>query len=247
MIDMNGISQINHPAGEKEFALKKACEGFEEIMLRELLSEMDKTVPKDPLLKNSAANGIYKSMYTNALSNKIATESSFGIGKLLFDSLKDYVSYKNLPKKINIKPLKAETKFIDKNIKHSKNKEEIINNAVDKASKKYKVPKQLIYGIIKAESGFNPKSISNKGAVGLMQLMPQTALEMGVKHIWNIEENIMGGTKYISSLINRFKNSKMAIAAYNAGPGNVSKYKGIPPFKETQNYVKKVLAYSKEY
>ncbi len=221
--------------------LKKACMGFEAIMVEKMLESMDKTIPEDPLLKNNAQNSIYKSMYINALSKKIANRSQFGIGNLLFNSLKSYVDYKKYKTK-SLKPLRADVDF--KPFNNNRSSDIIhIKKIVDEASKKYSVPKKLIYGIIKAESNFNPHALSKAGAVGVMQLMPQTALEMGAENIWNIRENVMAGVKYISSLINRFKNEKMAIAAYNAGPSNVQRYKGVPPFKETKNYVKKVLAY----
>jgi soluble lytic murein transglycosylase-like protein len=273
------ISMIKNEtaASSNLMELKKAARGFEAIMVEKMLEEMDKSLPKDPWVKDNSQNSIYKSMYFDALSKQMAEHSAFGISKMLFDSLKDYVEYakkakqeitqakknnfikidvaKNiLPDKLDVVKLLKETDFkpITTDVKFSKDivapafssdKMESIKKSIEKASKIYHVPEKLIYSIIKAESDFNPDVVSRTGAMGLMQLMPQTALELGVKNAWNIEENIMGGTKYIASLINKFKNQKLAIAAYNAGPGNVSKYKGVPPFKETRNYVKKVLAY----
>ncbi len=227
---------------QKLMKLKQACRGFEAIMVEQMLNEMEKTV-KDPLLKNNAPNDIYRYMYVDALSRKIAQDSPFGIGKLLFDSLKEYVEYKQkLPENLQLKPLKRDVDGI-KLKKMDEKTRKLIDDAVKKASRKYGVPEKLIYGIIKAESDFNPAAVSTAGAIGLMQLMPETALEMGVKHLWDVKENILGGVRYLSSLIRRFKNYKLAIAAYNAGPAAVSRFNGIPPYKETQEYVKKVLAY----
>ena len=115
---------------------------------------------------------------------------------------------------------------------------------IAKASEKYNVPEKLIAAVMKKESNFNPSVVSSAGASGLMQLMPSTASYLGVNDRFDPEQNIMGGAKYLRKMLDQFDNNiETALAAYNAGPGNVKKYGGIPPFKETQNYVTKVLNY----
>lgn len=112
------------------------------------------------------------------------------------------------------------------------------------AADKYNVSVDFLKAIGKAESNFNPNAVSRCGAQGVMQLMPATAKELGVTDAFDAEQNIMGGAKYISGLLKKYDgNTSLALAAYNAGSGNVKKYGGIPPFKETQNYVKKVIGY----
>lgn len=116
-----------------------------------------------------------------------------------------------------------------------------------KASEKYNIPANLLKAVAKAESNFNPSVVSHSGAVGVMQLMPKTAEYLGVKDSFDAEQNIMGGAKYLSGLIEKYDgNTTLALAAYNAGSGNVAKYGGVPPFQETKNYIKKVMAYAKE-
>lgn len=112
------------------------------------------------------------------------------------------------------------------------------------ASETYGVSTTILKSIAKAESNFNPSAVSSAGAVGIMQLMPATASSLGVSDSYDARENILGGAKYISQLLSRYEgNISLALAAYNAGGANVDKYGGIPPFTETQNYVKKVLSY----
>ena len=115
---------------------------------------------------------------------------------------------------------------------------------IKKAANTYDVPEKLIAAVMKQESNFNPTVVSQAGAQGLMQLMPKTAQYLGVSNAFDPEQNIMAGAKYLRQMLDKFDNDPtLALAAYNAGPSRVTKYDGIPPFKETQNYVKKVMNY----
>jgi soluble lytic murein transglycosylase-like protein len=123
-----------------------------------------------------------------------------------------------------------------------------IDQLVTSSSTAYGVDPALVKAIIANESGFDAGATSNVGAQGLMQLMPATAASLGVTNPYDPAQNIVGGTRYIKGLLDRFGGDvPLAVAAYNAGPGAVEKYGGVPPYAETQNYVQNVLASYAKY
>ncbi|WP_409304670.1 lytic transglycosylase domain-containing protein [Peribacillus sp. SCS-155] len=162
-----------------------------------------------------------------------AVQSLIGIQA---DTANDPSGQNSLP--LSIKPALPPLSLNSTKDKEPSNFEEMI----DKAAGVFNIPAKLIKSVIKHESNFNPKAASQAGAAGLMQLMPGTARELGVTNRLDPMESIMGGSKYLKKMMDRYNGDiKLALAAYNAGPGNVDKYGGIPPFKETQRYVEKIM------
>jgi soluble lytic murein transglycosylase len=123
-----------------------------------------------------------------------------------------------------------------------------LEQAVIRAAQHHHVQPALLLAVMKAESSFNPTAVSKAGAVGLMQLIPETAIRHGVRNLYDANDNITGGAKHLRYLLDRFHgNVRLALAAYNAGERKVDRYGQIPPYKETQDYVKKVLVYYRSY
>jgi len=122
------------------------------------------------------------------------------------------------------------------------------DSLISEFSKKYQVDFALIKAIIRAESGFNPFAVSRKGAKGLMQLMPETASRMNVSNVFNPRENIEGGVRHFKNLLSLFDNDiGLSLAAYNAGENLVADLRSIPPYRETVDYIRKVLSYYQSY
>jgi soluble lytic murein transglycosylase-like protein len=189
----------------------------------------------------------------NAIENKISSlegrfedrpmPSARGVGKKNFPTNAQGVTFDNLVNSL------ADDKFKPGQSSSSSppSAAQQLNSAsvkpyVQEAAAKYNVDPALIEAVIKQESAYNASAQSHVGAQGLMQLMPGTAKDLGVQNSLDPKENVMGGTKYLAQLMDMFDgNLTKVLAGYNAGPGNVQKYGGVPPFEETQNYVEKVL------
>ena len=122
------------------------------------------------------------------------------------------------------------------------------NTLIAEAARLYRLPHSFIRAVMRVESNFNPTVVSRAGAMGLMQLMPNTARSMGVSDPFDVRQNVLGGARYLRILANRFKGDLiLTVAAYNAGEGAVEKYNGIPPYQETQRYVRRVLKHYYAY
>lgn len=225
---------------------RELCNQFEAIFVKQLLQTMRSE--DSGLFGDGMGADTYQSMFESQMADDIASTGSIGISDKIFNSL-----FKDENGSIGTGDLKP-LDFSNMIVKRSKPLDSNFTNRIkeyepiiDSASEKYKLPSELIKAVIKTESYGDSLVVSKAGAKGLMQLMDGTASDLGVRNSFDPQENIFGGTRYLREQLDRFDgNLKLALAAYNAGPGNVEKYNGIPPFKETQNYVVKVLNSAKE-
>jgi len=167
---------------------------------------------------------------TSAVSStKTATDNS-----VTESNLPKFADYLKVPTSNNLKYKVAELPSLSKGQ---------IQEIVGQVSQKYNVDQKLVMALIKQESNFNTTAVSRAGAMGLMQLMPATAKTLGISNPFSAEQNIEGGVKHLRHMLDKYNgNLILALAAYNAGGGSVDKYGGVPPFPETQNYVKKILS-----
>jgi soluble lytic murein transglycosylase-like protein len=150
-------------------------------------------------------------------------------------------------KKIKPLPSTALSPSVKQSEQSESHERQKIENSIRKAAKKYNLPQGLIKGVIRAESNFQIDAVSRAGAQGLMQLMPATARELGVTKPFDIDQNIDGGSRYLRKMLDNFGgNVKLALAAYNAGPGTVRKYEGKVPYPETIQYIDRVLRFSQQ-
>ena len=249
-----GIDVNEKYSPEEKAKLAKASKEFESMLTNMMIKSMTKTT-EGLFGKDNYGGDVLDVLFEKELSQHITEEQGLGVAEQIYNSLtgESITSLQNLVSKNNISSNMINSKVIEsKSIEGKKSKVNIsalnrveeFEDLINSASKKFNVDKKLIKSVILTESAGRVNAKSKADAKGLMQLIDSTASDMGVNNPWNPKENIFGGTKYLSKLLDDFNgDTDLALAAYNAGPGNVKKYNGIPPFKETQNYIKRVNNY----
>jgi len=264
---LNNSSKVRNFTKEEKEKLKKAVFDFQALLINQMLQSMRETKFNDEEDSLGYGNETFTELFDMQFSSAISINSRFGIAELLYEKLtgekliddnakisinnnldtkktinnnKRIQNFDSENKNINISNKKITSKYSFNVFDLLEKYDEIIKSSADA----YNVDPNLIKAIIAAESNGNPNAISKAKAKGLMQLMDATAKSLGVKNVFNPVDNINGGTKYFKYLLDKYNGDiKLALAAYNAGPGAVDKYDGIPPYKETNNYINRVLNY----
>ncbi len=248
---INKISDVNTSQNENK-RLKQISKDFEAMFLSFMLKSFMKISSEEKSLFGGDNFGadILDGVFLFEISRHIAKNGKFGIAELVLrqlesKELKNWDKHevnKNISNDKAIQKMKVSAVYGKPLMERIGKFDEIIK----KASSEFNVPEELIKAIIAVESSGNALAISPKEAKGLMQLVDSTAQFVGVKNVWHPVENIYGGVKYLRYLLDKFNGDiKLALAGYNAGPENVLKFDGIPPFPETIEYVSKVVRYMK--
>lgn len=247
------LRQLKDSRPQSPKDLPKAAEDFESLFVYFMLRSMRKTVIKSGLLNDGLGGDIMESLFDQEISKKIAHNASLGVAELLIQQL---ASASDAREKAPHPPgLKSEKLQISSRAptgegalkylkRHISQKLEPFEPYIREAALKYGLSADLIRAVIMAESSGNPHAVSSRGAKGLMQLMDATAAELGVKDPFDPRQNILGGAAYLAKMLTKFQgNIHLAVAGYNAGPDSVEKHAGIPPYRETQDYVKRIVNY----
>lgn len=253
--DMNKhISQMQEMKGQydqkQKAKIAKAAKEFESLFTAMLLQSMTKTT-NGLFGEEGYGNDIFDTIFEQEMASYISQGKSLGIAEAIYKK----VTGENMDPAFKIR-LKSTDKIEIKNAEpdeeipkvqpsiESLNRLKKYDELIEEAANEFGIDKNVIKSIILTESAANNRAVSSAKAKGLMQLMDSTAAEMGVRNIFDPKENIFGGTKYLAKMLRQYNGDlKLALAAYNAGPQNVEKYNGIPPFDETKNYITKVMSY----
>jgi soluble lytic murein transglycosylase-like protein len=241
---------------EKKEKLAKAAKDFEALMMQMMLKSMNKTT-NSMFGEEGYGGDTLDPIFESEISKYMTQTRSLGIAEMIYKKMtgENLIDLRAKPSAFNETEIKE---FIKSYKPEEKNKINPSGKALERlekfepiikdAAESFGVNANIIRSIILAESAGNENARSGANAKGLMQLIDKTAEEMGVKNVWDPGQNIFGGTKYFSNLLRQYSGDlNLALAAYNAGPGNVAKYNGVPPFNETQTYLTRVLGYLKHF
>ena len=237
----------------EKIKLEKASKDFESLLTSMMIKSMTKST-NGLFGEDSYGGDVFNTVFESEISSFISESKSLGVADVIYkkltgESIENKIDEKSIGEKLN--EAAPETKIDKTKVKaglrpssQSLQRLEKFEPIINDAAQKFNIDKNLIKSVILTESAANAKAVSSAKAKGLMQLMDSTAQDMGVRNVFDPKENIFGGAKYLSKMVRKYNgDTELALAAYNAGPGNVEKHNGIPPFTETKNYIARVFSY----
>jgi len=252
-IGPSGPAQTPGVDQQKQAKLRKAARDFEAIFVGYMLKTMRSTVPKSDLFDGGFGSNVLDGMFDVEMARHISQNRGLGLGNMMYRQL----TGSHLPPQVppaggpgalapfgrtGIHALSQKTS--PATVDTVSQRVDEFNDAIRDAAERHAVDANVLKAVIAAESGGNAAAVSAKNAKGLMQLVDSTADDMGVKDAFDPQDNVLGGAKYLKQLLDQFGgNLELALAAYNAGPGAVTEHKGVPPFRETRDYVQRVMEY----
>jgi soluble lytic murein transglycosylase-like protein len=244
-------NQISAQAVRQKNQAQTAAREFESIFTSYMLKSMRSTIPENEFMPMSLGENIYTEMLDGEYAKMMSSSGNLGLAGMILKQIdrssQDAVSPQQMLKGLNRDPWMIDNRFIQSTPTASTVNRDTkaavaqFKPIIDEASRTFNVDSSLISAVIARESAGNQYAVSRAGAKGLMQLMDATASDLGTSNVWDPYDNIMSGTKYLSDMLKRFNNDEqLALASYNAGPGAVEAHNGMPPFRETQEYVNAV-------
>jgi soluble lytic murein transglycosylase-like protein len=237
----NPAAQQHKPVDDRtRQRLQRVTKEFESLLVGYMLKSMRSGVNTSEMFGDSYGGDVLEGLFDGQMAQHVSQNSSLGLAELLYRRM----TGEEMPAARTTQPRPAAPGNVRPVADTLRQRLDKVAPFIQEAADTHRVDANLLKAVIAAESHGNPQARSPKNAKGLMQLIDSTATAMGVKNVWNPRDNVLGGAKYLGQLMEQFGGDRAkALASYNAGPGAVQKHGGIPPFKETRDYVEKVLNY----
>lgn len=249
--------ELNSQKSIDKTRLADASRQFESLLTSMMLKSMNETTGGMFGDESGLGGDFFDSIFQYEIASKFSEGKGLGAADMIYSK----ITGEHLPTEVihpRLEPIKKfekidiNTNILPKTIIQPSNESierlDKFEDLINEASNTYGVNSNIIKSVILAESSAKVNALSSANAKGLMQLMDSTASDLGVNNSWDPKQNIMGGTKYLSQLLRQYNGDlNLTLAAYNAGPGNVDKFGGMPPFQETKNYVTRVLGYFRNF